>query len=503
MGFRGGDVREWTEGAPGHYERHRREDLVQQARSIVLERDGAALAVKRAIVRAEKEEEEDPWALDEPAPKPAPSVPLIAAPTPRNPPQLTAQATPYVVDEPPRLSTPLLSPSLDMPEVDNWGFDEDEPVGTSEDEPDVEVDAGTSQSEGAGTGTSASGSRSGDISHPTELLSAPHSDAEIVNAGQESEESDPWDDDPWAEPAEEGTGEEKHKGEQDRAPTPVSPSKSPAPTLSPTKLNAPPIPPVPKIVTPPAPAVAEIPPSPAVHGPAPRLARGLERFTQKSRGSPSPTPSKFSSPVISNASPTLSHVPSSAFGTAPSSAFPASATYASPTNPYSSPPKPHVPLPSNPYTSPIKALASLPAAASFVSPRPPTIAPPITPAMRRAQKQAKLASSSGASEGFGSPSSSVAGSPPKKERRGTLQQDERESVGPAMRLFGFGGSQSEHGGGSQVGLGSPEQRMAVPALAPAREEPTSETYLVSKKAQKVLGLAEDALREGRVLVLSE
>ncbi|KAG9087157.1 hypothetical protein FRC06_002703, partial [Ceratobasidium sp. 370] len=492
MGLRGSDVKEWAQGAPGHYERRRREDLVQQVRSVILERDNAAVAVKRPIVREETKdangEGEDPWAFNESEPKPAPpGVPVIAAPTPRNLHQPASEATLRVVDQPPRLITPPSTSPLELPEVDGWGFDDDEPVHTSEDEPDVEVYAGTSQSEGAGTGNSASGSASGDTSHLGELLSAPHSDAEIVNAAQSGEESDPWDDDPWADQAEGGIEPEK-PGEQ----VPTSPSKSPAPTLSPTNLNLPPSPPkpvpAPKVETLLAPAVVETPPSPAMHAPSPRMARGLERFAQKNRGSPSPTPSKFSSPVVSNASPT-----GSAFGTAPSSAFPQSATYGSPTTSYHSPPKPHAPLPNTgPYGSPIRSLASLPAAASFVSNKPPTIAPPITPAMRRAQQQAKLASGSGASD-VGSASSSVVGSPPRSGRG----HEPRDSTGSGIRLFGVGGARNEN----QSVPGSPERRTTV--LAPARREPTVETYLVSRRAQKVLGLAEHALREGKELVSTD
>ncbi|KAG8745644.1 hypothetical protein FRC10_007341 [Ceratobasidium sp. 414] len=498
MGLRGSDVKEWAQGAPGHYERRRREDLVQQVRSVVLERDNVTVAVKRVITREESkradggEGEEDPWAFDESAPKPAPpSVPVIAAPTPRNLHQPASEATLRVVDQPPRLITPPSASPLELPEVDGWGFDDDEPVHTSEDEPDVEVDAGTSQSEGAGTGASASGSASGDTSHLGELLSAPHSDAEVVNAAQSGEESDPWDDDPWADQAEGGieAGETKEQ-------VPMSPSKSPAPTLSPTNPD-PPSPPKPapplKVETLSAPAVVETPPSPAVHAPSPRVARGLERFAQKNRGSPSPTPSKFSSPVVSNASPTVSHISSSAFGTAPSSAFPQSATYGSPTTSYHSPPKPHAPLP-NPglYGSPTQSLASLPAAASLISNKPPTIAPPITPAMRRAQQQAKLASGFGGSD-VGSASSSVVGSPPRNGRG----HEQRDSVGSGIRLFGVGETQN----GSQSVPGSPERRTTV--LAPAKEGPMVETYLVSRRAQKVLGLAEDALREGKELVSTD
>ncbi|KAG9097061.1 hypothetical protein FS749_007121 [Ceratobasidium sp. UAMH 11750] len=489
MGLRSDDVKEWAQGAPGHYERRRSEDLIQQLRSVVLERDNAAVAVKRAIVREESKDagggegEEDPWAFEESKPKPAPpEVPVIAAPTPRNLHQPASEATLRPVEQPPRLVTPPSTSPLELPEVDGWGFDEDEPVQTSEDEPDVEVDAGTSQSEGAGTGNSASGSASEGTSHPGELLSAPHSDAEVVNAAQSSEESDPWDDDPWADRAEGGIEAEKPQEQ-----VPISPSKSPAPTLSAT--NPPPSPPKPtpalKVETLLAPAVVETPPSPAVHAPSPRVARGLERFAQKNRGSPSPIPTKFSSPAVSNGSPT-----GSAFGTAPTTAFPRSATPGSPTGSYNSPPKSHAPLP-NPgsYGSPMGSLASLPAAASLVSNKPPTIAPPITPAMRRAQQQAKLASGSGASD-VGSASSSVVGSPPRNGRG----HGPRDSTGSGIRLFG-----SQNGNHSVPA--SPERRTTV--LAPAKVEPTVETYLVSRRAQKVLGLAEDALREGRELVSTD
>ncbi|QRV74043.1 centromere/kinetochore protein zw10 [Ceratobasidium sp. AG-Ba] len=495
LGLRSGDVREWAQGAPGHYERRRREDLVQHVREVVLERDNAAVAVKRTITHEHKKsadtgEEDDPWAFEEPASKPTlPDVPVIAAPTPRNLAQPASEATLRVVDQPPRLVTPPTAPPLELPEVDGWGFDDDEPTHTSEDEPDVEVDAGTSQSEGAGTGTSASGSGSGDTSHPTELLSAPHSDAEIVNATQSGEESDPWDDDPWADQPEETAETEKSKAEA--LVVPPSPAKSPAPTLSPAKQLVPLDPPnltfVPRIETPPTPALVETPPSPAVHAPSPRVARGLERFAQKNRGTPSPTPSKFSSPIISNASPTVSHVSSSMFGTAPSSALPQSATYGSPTTSYHSPPNPHASLP-NIYGSPSKSLASLPAAASIISNKPPTIAPPITPAMRRAQQQAKLASGSRGSD-VGSPSSSVAGSPPRKGRG----HEPRDSTGSGIR-FGV----TETYGGNRSVPGSPERRATV--LPTAREEPATETYMVSRRAQKVLGLAEDALKEGKELV---
>ncbi|KAG9125143.1 hypothetical protein FRC07_008807 [Ceratobasidium sp. 392] len=487
MGLRGGDVREWAHGAPGHYERRRREDLVQQVRNVVLERDNATVPIKRAVVREESKnanggEGGDPWAFDEPIPKVAPpEVPVIAKPIPRNLAQPPSEATLRVVGEPPRLVTPPSASPLELPEVDGWGFDDDEPVHTSEDEPDVEVDARTSQSEGAGTGTSGSEG----TSHRTELLSAPHSDAEVVNAAQSGEESDPWDDDPWAEQAEEGTGADESK-EQASA----SQSKSPAPTLSPTNVNPSPSPPsAPKAESLAAPAVVETPPSPAIHAPSPRVARGLERFAQKNRGSPSPTPSKFSSsPAVSSSSPTVSYASSSAFGTAPSSAFPHSATYDSPTGSYHSPPKSHAPLP---YGSPTQSLASLPAAASIISNKPPTIAPPITPAMRRAQQRAKLASGSGTSD-VGSASSSVVGSPP---RNGGGHRP-RDSTGSGIRLFGVG-AQS----GNQSAPGSPERKATT--LAPAREEPMIETYLISRRAQKVLGLAVDALREGKELVSTD
>lgn len=566
LGLRSGEVREWAQAAPAHYERRRREDLVQHVRGVVMERDGSAVAVKRTVIRSREEEkagEDDPWAFEQStSPPPTHSqVPIIATPVPAQRKASHPIAAPYILGEPPRVTAtpPAEPPKVKSPppkvkspapeeEADNWGFDEDEPeitesepakptgtVGThkyssgaedtSEDEPDVEVYAGTSQSEGAGTSQSEGGgtSRSGNTSHPVELLSAPQSDAEIINA-QSSEESDPWDDDPWADQDEaEAGGEEK----MDKAP--VSPSKSPAPTLSPTKAPEPPAPP--KIEPKPTPpAVVETPPSPAVHAPAPRVARGLERFAQKSRASPSPTPSKFGSPVVSNASPTTISS-ASAFGTAPTSAIPPSATYAHSNTSYSSPPKPHSALP-NPYASPSKSFTS-PAPAPFVSSKPPTIAPPITPAMRRAQQQAKIAAAAnggrptspfgGSQSVFGtSESGSVAGSP--ERRRDTLQREDRGSISSTVGggLFGFGGSQ--HGGngnGSVSGqsvFGSPERRVAsvssLPpapppvqvqplAPAPAREEPTTETYLVSRKAQKVLALAEEGLKEGKALVTSK
>ncbi|KAG8684796.1 hypothetical protein FRC09_015141, partial [Ceratobasidium sp. 395] len=478
LGLRSGDVKEWAQGAPGHYERRRREDLVQQVRNVVLERDNTTVPIKRVVVREENQganngAAEDPWAFDKVAQKPAPpDVPVIAAPTPRNLVQPPSEATLRVVDQPPRIITPPSASPLDLPEVDGWGFDDDEPVNTSGDEPDVEVDAGTSQSEGAGTGASASGSGSEATSQGAELLSPPHSDAEVVNAAQSGEESDPWDD-PWADQA-----EEEAEAETTKEQVPPSPSKSPAPTLSLTNTDPPPSPPkevpAPKAETLPAPSVVETPPSPAMHAPSPRVARGLERFAQKNRGTPSPTPSKFSSPVVSNASPTVSHVSSSAFGTAPSSAYPQSATY-SPTS-YDSPPKPYSSLPnSDPYGSPINSLASLPAAASIISNKPPTIAPPITPAMRRAQQQAKLASGSGASD-IGSASSSVVGSPPRNGRG----HGPRGSTGSGITIFTQNGNQSAPG--------SPERKTTI--LPPAREAPTIETYLISRRAQKVLGLAE-------------
>ncbi|KAG8678618.1 hypothetical protein FRC08_017636 [Ceratobasidium sp. 394] len=112
--------------------------------------------------------------------------------------------------------------------------------------------------------------------------------------------------------------------------------------------------------------------------------------------------------------------------------------------------------------------------------------------MRRAQQQAKLASGSGASD-VGSASSSVVGSPPRNGRG----HGPRDSTGSGIRLFGVGGSQN----GNHSVPASPERRTTV--LAPAKLEPTIETYLVSRRAQKVLGLAEDALREGRELVSTD
>lgn len=563
MGLRSGDVREWAQAAPAHYERRRREDLVQHVRGVVMERDGSAVAIKRAIVRSKEEDaagEDDPWAFEQPAspPPPQPQVPIIATPIPAQRKASQPTVVPYVLGEPPKAKSPPPKAKSPPPEeeVDNWGFDEDEPEpaepakepagtqksesgaeDTSEDEPDVEVYAGTSQSEGAGTSQSEGGgtSRSGNMSHATELLSAPQSDAEVVNVGQESEESDPWDDDPWAD-QDEAEAEKEAKA-------PVSPSKSPAPTLSPTKAPEPPAPPKIEPAPPAPPAVVEIPPSPAVHAPAPRVARGLERFAQKSRASPSPTPSKFNSPIVSNSSPTtissasaFGTAPTSAFGTAPTSAIPHSATYAHSNASNSSPPKPHAVLP-NQHASPSKSFVPPPAPPPFVSSKPPTIAPPITPAMRRAQQQAKLAAAAnggrptspfggsqfggsqfgGSQSVFGaSETGSVAGSPGK--RRDTLQREDRGSIGSISGgLFGFGGSQQGHareGSGSVSGqsvFGSPERRVAsVSALPPAppppvlaKEEPATETYLVSKKAQKVLALAEEGLKEGKALVLSE
>ncbi|KAG8692056.1 hypothetical protein FRC11_007022 [Ceratobasidium sp. 423] len=554
MGLRSGEVREWAQAAPLHYERLRREDLVQHARSAVLEHDGTAIVVTRIIAREEEskeatqeEAEDDPWAFEGPTPATASSAPIIATPAPRSQLQSTAPPEPpvsapapppagYTVGELPKPASP---PPEDT-EADGWGFDEEElettelqkapdstpgtdsaRADTSEDEPDVEVYAGTSQSEAE------TSERSGGTSHPTELLSAPQSDAEIVNTTQSSEGSDPWDDDPWAE-----SEEEKREESQ---PVSIPPSTSPAPTLSPTKApethKSKPTSPV---INAPVPAVVEIPPSPAVKSPAPRVARGLQRFAQKNRGSGA------SSPAVSNSSPTASFAPSSAFGTAPSSAFPTSATS------HRSPSKPNQPLPNSSSSAP------------FSPPEPPKIAAPVTPAMRRAQQQVKIASQK-PTRVMPSHSASPLASPTK--RWNALPQDDRSSnVGSVSGLFGPDSNQRRYAGsevgsqvgryagsevgsqvgryagsevgsqvgsqvaaGSQVGIGnlvgagsqvgvgsqvgtlasaaSPEQTIAV--LAPAaKQEPVTETYMVSTKAQKILVLAEDALKEGKELVLS-
>ncbi|KAJ1306749.1 hypothetical protein OPQ81_007735 [Rhizoctonia solani] len=448
MGLRSGEVREWAQAAPLHYERRRREDLVQHARSAVLEHDGTAVVVTRIIAAEEEgkeaaqdEAEDDPWAFEEPAPVTAPSAPTIATSAPRSqspatgpseqPASAPAPVTPagYAVGEPPKPTSP---PPTEEAEEDGWGFDEElettEPQkapnsmagpdsargDTSEDEPDVEVYAGTSQSEAE------TSERSGVGSHRTELLSAPQSDAEIVNTTQSSEESDPWDDDPWAEPEEEAKEESE--------PVSVPPSKSPAPTLSPT--NAP-------------------------ESPKPKPA------SPKNRGSGP------SSPAVSNSSPSASFPPS-AFGTAPSSAFPTSAAG------HASPSKSNQPLPSS--------------QAPFSPPEPPKIAPPVTPAMRRAQQQAKIGGQNPMRTASGHSASPLA-SPTK--RWNTLPHDDRSSdVGSVSGLFG---PDSNHR--------SPKQTVGVPPPT-TKQEPTTETYMVSTKAQKILALAENALREGKELVLS-
>ncbi|KAG8737597.1 hypothetical protein FRC12_017081 [Ceratobasidium sp. 428] len=104
--------------------------------------------------------------------------------------------------------------------------------------------------------------------------------------------------------------------------------------------------------------------------------------------------------------------------------------------------------------------------------------------MRRAQQQAKLASGSGASD-IGSASSSVVGSPPRNGRG----HGPRGSTGSGITIFTQNGNQSVPG--------SPERKTTI--LPPAREAPTIETYLISRRAQKVLGLVESALREGKEL----
>ncbi|KDN35071.1 hypothetical protein RSAG8_11909, partial [Rhizoctonia solani AG-8 WAC10335] len=457
-GLRSGDVREWAQAAPLHYERLRREDLVQRARSTVLEHDGTAVVVTRLIAKEEEGKEtiqdetgDDPWASEEPTSTATPSVPIIATPAPGS--QLQSVAVPesasapppalagYTVGEPPKPASP---PPEDA-EEDGWGFDDEalettEPQkspenipapdsargDTSEDEPDVEVYAGTSQSEAE---TSEKSEKSGVASHPTELISAPQSDAEVViSTPQSSEESDPWDDDPWAEPAEESKKESE----------PVS-----------------------------------IPPT-----------RGLQRFAQKNRGSGA------SSPAVSNSSPSASFAPSSAFGTAPSSAFPTSAIS------HPSPSKSNQPI--------VGSSSSAP----FSPPDPPKIAAPITPAMRRAQHQAK--GSTGAGPGL---SASPLASPTKKWN--ALPQDDRaSSVGSVSGLFGPDSHRRRYAGsevGSQVGsvVGSQvgtfanlEQTAAVPVPG-AKQEPATETYMVSTKAQKILALAEEALKEGKELVFSK
>ncbi|CUA78197.1 Sorting nexin-41 [Cryptococcus neoformans var, neoformans B-3501A] [Rhizoctonia solani] len=539
MGLRSGEVREWAQAAPLHYERLRREDLVQRARGAVLEHDGTAVVLTRLIATEEEskevaqgETEDDPWAFGESAPTTAASVPIIATPAPKSqpqsavPPEATPTPTPatatvpttpagYTVGE----SSKAASPPPEDAEEDGWGFDDDEvettepqkapeniPApesahgDTSEDEPDVEVYAGNSQSEAEAS------EKSGGTSHLTELLSAPQSDAEIVNSTpQSSEESDPWDDDPWAD----SEGEIKNESE----PVSIPPSKSPAPTLSPTKA---PESPKPKSASPvisaPVPAVVEVPPSPAFKTPAPRVARGLQRFAQKNRGSGA------SSPAVSNSSPTASFAPSSAFGTAPSSAFPTSAIG------HSSPSKPNQPLPSS--------------SAPFSPPDPPKIAPPVTPAMRRAQQQVKVASQGSTRTGPGRSTSPLAS--PTKKWNALPQDDRASSVGSVSGLFGpdshrrrYAGSEvgsqvgsvvgsqvgtgSQVGVGSQVGMGSQvgvgsqvgtftsgtnlEQTPAM-SVQVAKPEPASETYMVSTKAQKILALAEEALNEGKELVFS-
>lgn len=508
MGLRSGDIREWAQSAPTHYERRRKEDLVQHVREAILEHDGRAVAVTRPIVRKEHdgkadEEEGDPWGLEQSVPADLPKPKAQTQP-------LTPPADPYTIGEPNPSSPP------ENTEADGWGFDDEEPESaepakphgtappqgdTSEDEPDVEVYARTSQSEGA------TSERSGGTSHPTELLSAPHSDAEVVNATQSSEESDPWDD-PWGEQEEEAKA-----GKQEPAPT--SPSKSPAPTVSPTKApeSLASLKPAPQEMISPvmlnaAPAVVETPPSPAPKTPAPRVARGLERFAQKNRGSPSPTPSKFSSPVVSNS---------------PSVPFPpASATQASSPSSSASPSKPNAPLP-NPQMSPPKRYATPPA--PFSASEAPKIAAPVTPAMRRAQQQSNLTSQRPASPlgaththpAHGTSGSSPATSPT-SNRRNMLQQDNQSSVGSASGLFGPGGGHPRYedvrGGyagsdvgsqvGSQVGIQArPESPVRKPETAAAKEDPTTETYMISKKAQNILALAEDALKEGKELVTSK
>ncbi|CAE6462984.1 unnamed protein product [Rhizoctonia solani] len=524
LGFRSGEVREWAQAAPLHYERLRREDLVQHARSTVLEHDGTAVVVTRTVARKEENEEpkqdgakDDPWDLEGSRPGVAPSVPIIATPAPKSQPQpathpiegpketqVLSSSTGYAVGELPKPT----SPQPEDTEEDGWGFDDEEldtaqphkapdsapglesaQGDTSEDEPDVEVYAGTSQSDAEAS------ERSRGTSHPTELLSAPQSDAEIVNTTpQSSEESDPWDDDPWAE-----SEETKVEG----GPVSIPPGQPPAPTLSPTratessesKTTSPTA-----RVTPPV--VVETLPSPATKAPAPRVARGLERFAQKNRGSGA------SSPAVSNSSPTASFPPSSAFGTAPPSAFPTSAvSHASPSKSNQSLPGPSSPAP-------------------FFPPEPPKIAPPVTPAMRRAHQQAKSVTHK-----HGRSTSNYSASPlasPTKKWNALPQDDRSSSVGSVSGLFEpdsnqrrYGGSEvgsqigsvvgSQVGAGSQVGMGSqvgtftsavsPEQPVAPLVLA-AKQEPVTETYMISTKVQKILALAEDALKEGKELVLS-
>ncbi|KAF8757795.1 Centromere/kinetochore Zw10 [Rhizoctonia solani] len=508
MGFRSGDVREWTQAAPLHYERLRREDLVQQARGAVLEHDGTAVVVTRTVSREEEknrlshdEAEDDPWAFEEPTPAVAQSVPIIATPAPKPQPQPApspighSEATPaplHSTDDKFGEPSKPTSPPPEDAEEDGWGFDDEEldttqpqkitdsapgPESsrgdTSEDEHDVEVYARTSQSEAEAS------ERSGGTSHPTELLSAPQSDAEIVNATtQSSEESDPWDDDPWGESGEETKVESESVS--------IQSSELPAPTHSPTRApgqsQSKPVSPIARASPP---AVVEVPPSPAAKAPA-RVARGLERFAQKNPSFP----------------------PASAFGTAPSSAFPTSAVgHASPSKPNQSLPGPN-------------------STAAFSPPEPPKIAPPVTPAMRRAQQQSKSTTPKHGKSVSGY-SASPLGSPTKKWN--ALPQDDlSSSVGSISGLFGpdsnqrrYAGSEvgsqigsvvgSQVGGGSQVGVGSqvgtftsaisPEQPTPAPGLA-AKQEPVTETYMVSTKAQRILALAEDALKEGKELVLS-
>ncbi|QRW17047.1 centromere/kinetochore protein zw10 [Rhizoctonia solani] len=491
MGFRSGDVREWTQAAPLHYERLRREDLVQQARGAVLEHDGTAVVVTRTVSREEEknrlshdEAEDDPWAFEEP-------TPAVAQSSYRH-----SEATPA-----PLHSTDDKLESLQSPQALRLRMQrkmvgdlttkspESSRGDTSEDEHDVEVYARTSQSEAEAS------ERSGGTSHPTELLSAPQSDAEIVNATtQSSEESDPWDDDPWGESGEETKVESESVS--------IQSSELPAPTHSPTRApgqsQSKPVSPIARASPP---AVVEVPPSPAAKAPA-RVARGLERFAQKNRGSGA------SSPTVSNASPIASFPPASAFGTAPSSAFPTSAVgHASPSKPNQSLPGPN-------------------STAAFSPPEPPKIAPPVTPAMRRAQQQSKSTTPKHGKSVSGY-SASPLGSPTKKWN--ALPQDDlSSSVGSISGLFGpdsnqrrYAGSEvgsqigsvvgSQVGGGSQVGVGSqvgtftsaisPEQPTPAPGLA-AKQEPVTETYMVSTKAQRILALAEDALKEGKELVLS-
>ncbi|CCO28410.1 hypothetical protein BN14_02405 [Rhizoctonia solani AG-1 IB] len=142
MGFRSGEVREWAQAAPSHYERLRREDLVQHARSAVLEHDGTAVVVTRIIARKEENTKynqdqtgDDPWAFEEPAPAVESSVPIIATPAPKSQPQSATDATEhleatpvppsstgYAAGEPPKPT----SPSPEDTEEDGWGFDDEE-----------------------------------------------------------------------------------------------------------------------------------------------------------------------------------------------------------------------------------------------------------------------------------------------------------------------------------------------------------------------------------------